>query len=126
MAKPNEPTADQIARLPKWARDRMARLERVAAELRADLDQVKGADPRPAIAVRDPYGEAAPVAWSGTDEVRFFPWGADRDREWIGVRRRDVGQVEVSGSSTLTLQMQASNVLYVATEDYSERGGRRG
>lgn len=106
---------DKIAKLPKWAQDHVLAVEKERDEARAALEEVKGTDPRPPVAVRDPYGEVVPVAWDLYDEIRWAPRGVmDEDtREWVGVRRRQEGEIEISCSGTLAITPQSANVARV-------------
>lgn len=106
-------------KLPRWARDLIAELRRDAEHARTTLDEVKGQAPAFPVAVRDPYGEAVAVAWGPYDEIRFAQTGAlhdgyGPDGHWVGVRRRTEGEIEVCGSSALTVCPQSSNVIRVS------------
>ena len=110
-------------KLPRWARDLIAEIRRDAENSRAVLDEIKGASPAAPVAVRDPYGEHVGVAWGPYDEIRFaqsgeVAQGFGADGEWIGVRRREEGEIEISASSTLSVSPQAANVIRVKSSPY--------
>jgi hypothetical protein len=79
---------------------------------------LKGADPRTPIAVRDPLseGDATPVAWDRYDLIHFRLRDGD-EWPWVGIQRRNPGSVEISGSDSLRIEAQASNVIRVTTRD---------
>lgn len=116
--KPEPLSPEQISKLPKWARDHVRRVERYGDEQTRVIEEMKGETPDP-LAVRDPYGAAAPVAWDCYDEVRFALRGTyDEDtRDWVAVRRREEGHVEVVSSGTLVITSHASNVFRVTTDE---------
>lgn len=100
-------------RLPKWAQETLRRYREDIDDLRRALDEAKGVDPRHPVAVRDPYGEAVPVAWDRYDSVRFFLRNTGNQSQWIDVRRARTGEIEVVASSAIHIRMQASNVMYL-------------
>lgn len=115
---PEPLSPEQISKLPKWAREHVRRVERYGDEQTRVIEEMKGERTEP-IAVRDPYGAAAPVAWDRYDEVRFALRGTcDEDtRDWVAVRRREEGHIEVVSSGTLVITSVASNVFRVTTEE---------
>lgn len=104
---------DRIDRLPRWARDLIAERDREITRQASIISELRGENP--GIAVRDPYGDATPVAFDQHDGIRFALRGEfdHHGRDWIEIRRRRDGEVEVSGSGVLAVTPQVSNVITV-------------
>lgn len=110
-----EPTKDpREDRLPKWARDLLWQQRIVIERQQQALDEIRGADPRPPIAVRDPFGESVPVAWHYLDSIRFRL--RDSGEEWVDVRRAHEGEIEIFAEHTIHIRIQSSNVIHISVE----------
>jgi hypothetical protein len=106
---------ERVARLPRWAQDLIARQNRDLRVARKIIEEMKGADPRKPLAVRDVWDEAVPVAWGQYDAITFFPNGSDNENVWLSFRVREPGSVEVMTSATLHVTMSSSNVAVLRT-----------
>lgn len=105
----------RFERLPKWAQDRIKHEERKVGELQEVIDQMNGHDLREPIAVRDPYGHNIAVAWDRYDGIRFYLMPGDT-HQWVEVRRKEDGEIELMASDTLVLGARAANVMNVKVE----------
>lgn len=109
-------TDPRLARLPKWARDRLETLERELRIARRERDEARlDTAPAASSAVLDPYAEI-PVGL-GNARVRFKVGDENRE-EWIdAVVKVDVVSgrryLELLGGTSLRLSPQVTNVLHV-------------
>ncbi|GAB3847354.1 hypothetical protein GCM10029963_28700 [Micromonospora andamanensis] len=112
------------AKLPRWARDEMARLRKVADQCEARIAEAErqaerarlATDPDGSDTVLEPYGDE--IGLGNGKRVRFRLPGRDRLRQWVDVRVTRYGTVELMGGDALTLHPSASNVLNVAVRDH--------
>jgi len=114
-----EPDA-RIARLPKWAQDRISTLERKVAAREQTIAELTGADERPPVAVRDAYNRETgpiPVAWDRYDTIRFYPEEGS-DGSWIDVRvpNPGSGEISITANYAICIRTQSSNVINVRNE----------
>lgn len=101
---------ENLERLPKWARDRIAHAEREEAAAKERL----------AALTAQPTGEPGTIQYGNyLDDERPIP---ERDtvtfvlgpyRQKIDIRFRD-GQVEVMGTDRLVIEPNASNVVHLS------------
>lgn len=111
------PTPEQVARLPRWARAHIERLQHEAATARAERDEARLAtDPAHSSALLDPYADI-PVGLGKNARVRFV-LGPDDGREWLDVhvvRDYATGRraVEVLGGESVSVRPQSGNVVVV-------------
>ena len=107
----SEVTAEQLAKLPKWARDHVARLERKLASERAKSGHLEF----PAVEygewvgdkVYAQFGHCAHYTELPEDSTAVFP--TEGGHVTIQVRR--TGELEVMGDSALSIVPQVSNVV---------------
>jgi len=109
-----------IEKLPKWAQQLIRNLERERDTALNERAKVLAAQSDSTIAVqvgsgREPTWRTIPEAPYG---VRFSLNGgpAPETRQWLDVRERESGLVEVMAHERLVLHMHASNVVYLGTE----------
>lgn len=111
---------EKIARLPKWVKDELRRLETQVRDLRTAREHLAGIDPRPAIMVRNFWGmseeKAAPVAWDRYDDITVFLGDPGDDRKYVQFSRNPDGTVNVRGDSQLVITPNVSNSVDIGTK----------
>lgn len=113
------PTPEQIARLPKWARDHLDRLDRRVRDAERVRDEaVLATHPDDSDAVLRPNSDY-PVGLGRRPRVRFR-LGEEERWEYVDVTvQTDVvtgrRYLELHGGSALALRPQVTNVLHVST-----------
>lgn len=110
---------DRIARLPTWAQDHIANLERRIAELQIEVTQATtGADcdPRNAwVQVPDANGRSLdPWVPSRHRTIRFM-FGESDTRDFIEFRMEQE-RIAIYGASTLAINPSSSNFAYVSLD----------
>lgn len=101
-----------VDKLPRWAQDHLALLERRIKELEGALsDATEGA-----IAVTDPHRAPRGVAFDKYDLVRWAVSGplTEYTNDWIDVLRHKDGQLLIRGSDTLMIETSSSNTFFVS------------
>ena len=103
---------DKIARLPKWAREHIAGLERSVREARQAAAEMCGAMPD-AVVWADPYREfPRPLEVAGRP-VRFTTDDPDETRAYIDVTLIEPGVIRVHGAVALSVEPEVTNSLRV-------------
>lgn len=115
----SEPTEEQIAKLPRWARLYITRLENGARAAERSLAEAIADVPEPAIAVRNPYGKPVPVAWGRYDTIKFALNGTleEQPYPWVSVCRRKESELEISADGELVITPQVSNVVRISVKE---------
>jgi hypothetical protein len=93
-----------IERLPKWAQDELARLDREVAYLKGKL----AVGPEDSDTFADPFASAPRPLGRGT-RIRFTP--KDAERAHFDVTLQDDGSLEVHADYMLAVIPQASNMI---------------
>lgn len=110
-------TDPRFERLPKWARDRITRLEREVEDARREREEARLAtDPAKSSALLDAWADV-PIGLGKDARVRFV-LGPDDGRQWADVHvlrdyTTDGLAIEIMGGDGLTVRPQSSNVVVV-------------
>lgn len=109
------------SKLPQWAQQEFAQMERRLDRLTFQNAQLKdqlnglgeGAKP---LAVRSPYRDPVPVAWDQFDVIRFFLSNDEDGHEaYADVVVDECGMLSVRTTRSLKLLPQSSNRVHIAS-----------
>jgi len=102
-----------INKLPKWAQQKIERLENDLAYAKERLT----AGPENSNTFADPYGDPRPLG-EGT-AIEFHLGGADDRHKRIRVRITERGWLDINGGDMLIVRPNASNSIEVKSERWS-------